>query len=132
MAGGSPKAERGARLGKVLQIMFMSGVDDGTVVKYSADNGDGHMIGDHWSISVGRRDDNDLCLRNDTYVSRQHANLHWRESRWWLEDCESTNGTFIENQDNPFEDERVTGTIRIEPGQLFRIGRTWLRIQEAG
>lgn len=111
--------------------MIMSGVEDGALMKYNADNGDGKTLGSSWTISLGRRDDNDLCLRNDTYVSRQHAYLHWRENRWWLEDCDSTNGTFLESADNPFDDARVTGTIPLTPGQLFRAGRTWLRIQES-
>jgi pSer/pThr/pTyr-binding forkhead associated (FHA) protein len=112
-----------------LSIMIMSGVDDGSLLEFSVDNGDGKRSEDSWSIGVGRREDNDLCLRNDTYVSRQHANLHWKDNRWWLEDCASTNGTFIENADNYFDDTRVKGIVPIETGQLVRIGRTWLRIQ---
>lgn len=115
---------------RVVHIMVMSGVEDGALMKYNADNGDGKTLGSTWTISLGRRDDNDLCLRNDTYVSRQHAYLHWRDSRWWLEDCDSTNGTFLENADQPFDDQKVTGTIPIVTGQLFRVGRTWLRIQD--
>lgn len=106
----------------------MSGVEDGALLKYSTANSDGQLLKDKWTISIGRRDDNDLCLRNDTYVSRQHANLHWKDTRWWLEDCDSTNGTFIENPENFFDDSRVKGIIPIDVGQLFRIGRTWLRI----
>lgn len=109
--------------------MIMSGVEDGLLLKYDSQSGDGTLFEDHWVISVGRREENDLCLRNDTYVSRQHANIHWKDSQWWLEDCQSTNGTFVENIDNYFDDTRVKGIIPIEAGQIFRIGRTWLRIQ---
>src|SRR5690606_2913792 len=77
------------------------------------------------------KDDNDLCLRNDTFVSRNHANLIWRDAGWWLEDKDSTNGTFLENNNDFFIDERVRGSVPIELGQLFRVGRTWLRIQVA-
>lgn len=112
-----------------LDLMIMSGVEDGLLLKYDAQNGDGNLHEDHWVISVGRREENDLCLRNDTYVSRQHANIHWKDQSWWLEDCQSTNGTFSENADNYFDDTRVKGIIPVEPGQIFRIGRTWLRIQ---
>jgi pSer/pThr/pTyr-binding forkhead associated (FHA) protein len=117
------------RLELKLELMIMSGVEDGSLLKYISTNGDGELAEDHWTIHIGRRDDNDLCLRNDTYVSRQHANLHWKGERWWLEDCESTNGSFTENSANYFDDTRVKGIIPIEVGQLFRIGRTWMRIQ---
>lgn len=112
-----------------LELMIMGGVEDGALIKYTATNGDGDLSEDRWTVSIGRREDNDLCLRNDTYVSRQHAKIHWKSERWWLEDCNSTNGSFIENPANFFDDNRIKGIIPVEPGQLFRIGRTWMRIQ---
>lgn len=120
----------GRRESLKLEIMIMSGVHDGLRLTYSADNGDGDL--DHekgkWTLSIGRRDDSDVCLRNDTFVSRQHAYLYWEEGNWWLQDCQSTNGTFVENGDS---DTRVTGVSAVVPGELFRIGHTWMRIQRA-
>ncbi len=107
-----------------LTVMIMSGVDDGALLNF--DTEDGTRSGKAWTLGIGRREEQDICLRNDTFVSRDHAFLHWRNGRWWLEDCDSKNGTFVEDQD---EDARVVGTIPIGAGQLFRIGRTWLRIQ---
>ena len=43
---------------------------------------------------------------------------------FWLEDKQSTNGTYV-------GDEKITGRVEIQPGQLFRIGRTWLRVEPA-
>ena len=114
-----------------LDVMVMSGVEDGSLLKYNSSSGDGQTSPQKWTLTIGRRDDNDICLRNDTYVSRQHAKIHWQEQAWWLEDCDSTNGSFIEDAENSFEDTRVHGTIPIITGQLFRVGRTWLRIQAA-
>lgn len=109
-------------------IMVMSGVDDGALMVFRSE-ADGIRTGTQWQITVGRNDSNDLCLRNDTFVSRNHANLTWRDGGWWLEDKDSTNGTFLENEKDFFMDERVRGSVPIDPGQLFRVGRTWLRIQ---
>jgi pSer/pThr/pTyr-binding forkhead associated (FHA) protein len=39
-----------------------------------------------------------------------------------LEDAQSTNGTFI-------DDDKIEGRVEILPGQLFRVGRTWLRVE---
>jgi len=115
-----------------VNLMIMSGVKDGALLEMQTENGDGQIKNDRWSISIGRKDENDVCLRNDTFVSRQHANLHWKDRRWWLEDCDSTNGTFIENETNYFDDQPVKGIIPLEIGQLFRVGRTWMRIQAIG
>lgn len=105
----------------------MSGVDDGLMLSYTTANGDGIVSNDEWILTLGRRDDNDVCLRNDTYTSRHHARLYLRNHEWWLEDRESKNGTFIEEND---DDARVSGMIELRSGQLFRVGRTWLRLSE--
>jgi pSer/pThr/pTyr-binding forkhead associated (FHA) protein len=111
-----------------LTLMLMSGVDDGSTLVLRSDS-DGTKTHNQWKLTLGRKDDNDLCLRNDTFVSRQHAFLIWRDGGWWLEDRESTNGSFLESQIDFFSDERVQGIVPLEVGQLFRVGRTWMRIQ---
>ena len=110
-----------------LQVTIMSGVEDGLQLNYAPENSDGRIHADgKWFISIGRREDSDICLRNDTFVSRLHAYLFWETNRWWLQDCDSTNGTFLEYADT---DMRVKGTIPIDSGILFRIGHTWMRIE---
>lgn len=109
-----------------LNIVIMSGLEDGTTLKYSTENGDGHRLPDGtWMFSIGRHDNNDVCLRNDTFVSREHAQLLFQYSHWHLLDKGSTNGTYIEAGDI---DQRVTDAVMLMNGQIFRIGRTWLRI----
>lgn len=108
-----------------LDLTIMSGVEDGMRLTYSMENGDGVQEEERWKLSIGRREDSDICLRNDTFVSRQHAYLIWEGERWWLQDCDSTNGTYMDNED---ADTKVKGTIPLVIGELFRIGHTWLRI----
>lgn len=112
-----------------INIMIMSGVEDGTLLEFATANNDGEAADDKWTLTIGRRDENDICLRNDTYISRKHAKLHWKNKLWWLEDLNSTNGTFVENPDNFFDDRAVKGFIKLKDNQVFRVGRTWLRIQ---
>lgn len=108
--------------------MIMSGVEDGTILHFDSET-DGTVINDQWKLTIGRREDNDMPLQNDTFISRHHATLHWRQEQWWIEDRNSTNGTFVEQEDNYANDERIFGFRHIPEGQLFRVGRTWLRIQ---
>jgi pSer/pThr/pTyr-binding forkhead associated (FHA) protein len=111
-----------------LELMIMSGVYDGLRLNYDSNNGDGEFdsASGKWTISIGRHDDSDVCLRSDSFVSRQHATLYWENQLWWLEDLESTNGTFLENGET---DARVTTARPVQVGALFRIGHTWMRIQ---
>jgi len=109
----------------MVSIMVMSGVDDGLVLNLDAES-DGRAVDGDWVLSIGRREENDVCLRSDTFVSRDHAQLRLSEGRWWLIDNDSKNGTFLENDE---DDSPVIGQVPLQPGQLFRIGRTWLRLQ---
>lgn len=106
-----------------LTITIMSGPDDGRSVRFSYRDGDGHLVSDGWAITLGRRDDCDLCLPFDTQISRLHAHLVLcDDERWLLEDNGSRNGTYVGKK-------RVEQAAVLEAGVLFRIGRTWLRVE---
>lgn len=108
--------------------MIMSGVRDGTPITLTEDAGHGVWEDGAWVIRVGREADNDLCLNDDDFSSRHHARLHCRPGRWLLEDCNSKNKTYI---DNGTEDQPIGrgAIVALRPRQLFRVGRTWLRIE---
>ncbi|MGB1288771.1 MAG: FHA domain-containing protein [Aggregatilineales bacterium] len=114
-----------------IRIAVMSGVEDGSGLHLNAGR-DGVIRDSEWTLSIGRREENDICLRQDTFVSRHHAKLHYRDTVWWLEDCKSRNGTFVENEKDFFIDTRVSSgeknMIPVKIGQLFRVGRTWLKL----
>jgi pSer/pThr/pTyr-binding forkhead associated (FHA) protein len=105
-------------------IMIMSGPDDGQKIYLSREYGDGELGGDGtWSLSFGRREECDVSIPFDTQVSRRHAVLRVTpDGRFWLEDAGSLNGTFVEKT-------RIETATVITRGQLFRLGRTWMRIQ---
>ncbi len=106
----------------------MSGVEDGLHLNYTSENGDGRLENGRWTLSIGRGEDSDVCLSKDSFISRRHALLFWDGDHWSLQDCKSTNGTYIEQDDN---DIRVTDTVTVPPQQLFRIGHTWMRIEKS-
>lgn len=45
-------------------------------------------------LTIGRSGENDVVLLAKT-VSRRHALLTFQEGRWFVEDCGSANGTFV-------------------------------------
>jgi hypothetical protein len=42
---------------------------------------------------------------------------------FWLEDGGSRNGTFLEK-----DKVAIAGRVNLRPGTLFRVGRTWMRL----
>lgn len=48
-------------------------------------------------VTLGRKVDNDLRLEDST-VSNRHARLYRRADGLYVEDCDSTNGTFVNGQ----------------------------------
>jgi pSer/pThr/pTyr-binding forkhead associated (FHA) protein len=107
-----------------LVIMIMSGPDDGQQIHLSQRHGDGYTnVDGSWSLVLGRREECDLSIPFDTQISRQHAMLRLMpDGELWLVDAGSLNGTFLGK-------ERIEKPTIIERGELFRLGRTWLRVQ---
>lgn len=119
-----------------ISVTFMSGPNDGKKLAFAQP-----AAGEERMLSIGRREGSDIHLPFDSQVSRLHARLGCSvvmpESTdggedaenstpvisFWLEDGGSRNGTFVEKQDDAIE-----GQVSLRPGTLFRIGRTWLRL----
>jgi pSer/pThr/pTyr-binding forkhead associated (FHA) protein len=66
-------------------------------------------------LIIGRDPECDLCVP-DEVVSSRHARLIYRYMQWWVEDLQSTNGTFL-------NDQRVETATVIIKGDELRIGR---------
>jgi ABC transport system ATP-binding/permease protein len=75
------------------------------------------------SARIGRSPEVDLVLA-EAIVSREHAELSWREDGPRLKDLESTNGTFVNGR-------LITETL-LRPGDRIRIGSAELVWQEDG
>jgi pSer/pThr/pTyr-binding forkhead associated (FHA) protein len=73
------------------------------------------------SLTIGRAEDNDLPLMFDPSVSTRHARIVVDQGQYWLEDLQSTNGTFV-------GEARVDGRALVGPGTLFTIGRTMIEL----
>ena len=75
-------------------------------------------------VTLGRRAENDIALPLDPRVSRFHSQIsRGADENWLLEDVDSTNGTFVGRR-------RIYSPTPISVGEPFRLGRTWLVIEE--
>jgi pSer/pThr/pTyr-binding forkhead associated (FHA) protein len=75
-------------------------------------------------ITIGRDLACDATLEDKT-VSNEHARLSFHHNQWWLEDLQSTNGTFL-NEERVSAPTVVTTSDQIRCGQVvisIRVGR---------
>ena len=66
-------------------------------------------------LTFGRADDNSVVFADD-YTSTHHARITRRERHWVVEDCGSTNGTWVDRR-------RITTPMPLTPGMRVRIGK---------
>src|SRR5215208_6908258 len=76
---------------------------------------------DKMKLTIGRSSRNDICI-GDPFASRLHAELRREGDHVLLVDNGSANGTYLNGQ-------RVTGAVRLEVGDLIRIGETEIEYQ---
>lgn len=74
------------------------------------------------AVSLGRGLGNDVILE-DTRVSRHHAQLRYRQRRFWVTDLGSTNGTFVNG-------ERVNESA-LRDGDVVSLGGLELTFRDA-
>lgn len=75
-------------------------------------------------ITIGRSPSCQCQLSDDT-VSSQHARLSFHHGNWWLEDLNSRNGTYL-------NDETLQEPAVVFPGDSFRCGDTRMIFTPSG
>ncbi|MBN2191887.1 MAG: GGDEF domain-containing protein [Polyangiaceae bacterium] len=68
---------------------------------------------------IGRGADNQIVLEGDS-VSRRHAHIERRRDGWWLVDDNSTNGTYV-------NEEQIEGQVLLRNSDRIKIGPTILK-----
>ena len=66
-------------------------------------------------ITIGRGTQNDIVLR-DPYVSKKHLNIIEDEGKYFLEDLDSANGTYLNNQ-------KVLDVTMLKNGDRIKLGQ---------
>jgi len=69
------------------------------------------------AVTIGRKSDNTIIIRDDPKVSRYHAKIFWQGGDYVVEDLSSSNGSFVNN-------ERLTKAYILDDGDLLQIGET--------
>lgn len=71
--------------------------------------------------SLGRAPTNTVFLP-DSFASNEHAIITYRGGNWWLEDRDSSNGTYLNGS-------RINEPVIVSSGDLVGVGRVTLRLQ---
>lgn len=72
-------------------------------------------------FKIGRNEDNDVCLKEDEYVSGSHAFLSFKDGNLFLSDQNSHNGTFL-------NEEQVGTPLMVRPGDQIRVGEAVFQV----
>lgn len=75
------------------------------------------------TTSIGRSTQSDIILKNDDFASGRHASLTRHGGLLYVEDAESTNGTFVNGR-------KAVGATALRSGDRVRVGSTTFRYSE--
>ena len=72
---------------------------------------------------IGRSSGSDIVLKNDDYASGEHARLTRHGGLMYVEDAESTNGTYVNGR-------KAVGATALRSGDRVKVGSTTFRYSE--
>ena len=73
-------------------------------------------------LAIGRLEDNDIVITDDSFISSHHARIEVRPEGTWVVDLNSTNGSFVNGQ-------RLTGERSVRKGDRIQVGSTVLEMR---
>ena len=73
-------------------------------------------------LAIGRLEDNDIVIDDDSFISSHHARIEVRPEGAWVVDLGSTNGSFVNGQ-------RVVEERSVRKGDRIQVGSTVLEMR---
>jgi pSer/pThr/pTyr-binding forkhead associated (FHA) protein len=73
-------------------------------------------------LAIGRLEDNDIIIDDDSFISSHHARIEVRPEGTWVVDLGSTNGSFVNGQ-------RVVEERSVRKGDRIQVGSTVLEMR---
>lgn len=67
------------------------------------------------STTIGRSNKNDIVIK-DPFLSKKHARIEKEKDQYFLEDLNSSNGTFVNS-------EKVLNPMQLEHGDTIKVGQ---------
>ena len=73
-------------------------------------------------LAIGRLEDNDIVIDDDSFISSHHARIEIRPEGTWVVDLGSTNGCYVNGQ-------RVADERSVRKGDRIQVGSTVLEMR---
>ena len=73
-------------------------------------------------LAIGRLEDNDIVIDDESFISSHHARIEIRPEGTWVVDLGSTNGCYVNGQ-------RVTDERSVRKGDRIQVGSTVLEMR---
>lgn len=73
-------------------------------------------------LNIGRVEDNDIVITDDSFISSHHARIEVRPEGVWVVDLQSTNGSFVNGQ-------RLASERSVRKGDRIQVGSTVLEMR---
>ena len=70
-------------------------------------------------ILIGRSEEANIRIAYDEYCSRKHAKVYWDNDKCYLQDLESTNGTYVNGA-------KINGKLELSNNDIIALGSTEL------
>lgn len=96
-----------------MRLIVASGALQGDIFEITKDD-----------VTIGRGANNDIVI-SDPATSRTHCQIRREEDKYVIQDANSANGTYI-------NDERIALPYVLRDGDEIRLGETTLRVEDAG
>jgi hypothetical protein len=82
---------------------------------------------ENFSLTIGRREQNDWSFPKDKAMSRRHSRVFFRDNKFWIEDLNSTNGTWKMDDTAPYGRRRIE-VEQIHDNDEYKLGNTRIKL----
>ena len=103
--------ERNDNVTKTVYVLVRSGPIEGHKYAVKSDS----------PILIGRSEEANIRIAYDQYCSRRHAKVYWDNGKCYVQDLESTNGTYVNGA-------KITGTLELNNNDIISLGDTELLV----
>lgn len=106
--------ERNDNVTKIVNVLVKSGPLEGHKYAVKSDA----------PILIGRSEEANILIGYDQYCSRRHAKIYWSDNKCYVQDLESTNGTYVNGS-------KIQGSVELKNNDIISLGSTELVIAMA-
>jgi hypothetical protein len=79
-------------------------------------------------LTFGRLEANDWSFQKDKAMSRRHTRVFFRDGEFWIEDLNSTNGTWKIDENVPYGRRKIETIEKVRDSDEYQLGNTRIHL----